>query len=197
MNDAHYVRPAGLPGAADIKTYDVGNFFIASQGILNNVAVGELHVRYRCRLSIPILGGTVLAAPTNNSVSVFQSTGTEAITSTVAAVLALATATTNGLTVVNTAGSLVLPVGNYLVDANIQVNAATALNVVSISLLKNAVAFASSAFAIPLVAACTATTLPTDSVFYQSNGTDALTLSITSTFTGAGTATGYLRIVAV
>jgi hypothetical protein len=112
LNDAHYVRIAGLPGATDIKTYDVGNFYVSTQGILNAVEVGELHVRYRVRLSIPVLQNA-LAAPVNNSVSWFQSTSTQTLTTAVATTLLLATAKTNGLAIVNTAGSFVPPLGNY------------------------------------------------------------------------------------
>lgn len=125
MVDAHYIRPAGVPGSADIKTYDVGNFQIATQGILTNVAIGELHVRYRCRLSIPILGTTALAAPINNSVSIFNSSGDEALTKSVAKTMALATATQNGLAITNTAGSLQPAVGNYLVEGFVNVKDTT------------------------------------------------------------------------
>jgi hypothetical protein len=77
LSDAHFVRPGALPALADIKTYDVGNLNIATQFTAANTATGELHVRYRVRLMIPILppggsqgsgaliaGGAALAAAT-------------------------------------------------------------------------------------------------------------------------------------
>jgi len=41
--------------STDIKTYDLGNFYIATNGQANTNAVGELYVRYRCRLISPEL----------------------------------------------------------------------------------------------------------------------------------------------
>jgi hypothetical protein len=122
MNDGFYIRPAGLPGANDIKTYDVGNLYVSTQGLgANSATVGELHVRYRVRVFFPILENQA-GAPANNSVAFFQTTTTEPITTATPTILLLATSTTNGLGVVNTAGSLALPVGNYLVDCGVVVN---------------------------------------------------------------------------
>jgi hypothetical protein len=122
MNDGFYIRPAGLPGANDIKTYDVGNLYVSTQGLgANSATVGELHVRYRVRVFFPILENQA-GAPANNSVALFQTTTTEPITTATPTNLLLATATTNGLGVVNTSGSLALPVGNYLVDCGVVVN---------------------------------------------------------------------------
>jgi hypothetical protein len=55
MTDAHFVRPGALPAGADIKTYDVGALNVATQATAANTATGELHVRYRVRLMIPVL----------------------------------------------------------------------------------------------------------------------------------------------
>jgi len=59
--DAHYVRPGALPANTDIKTYDVGNLNVGTYGTAANTVTGELHVRYRVKLSIPVLppGGPV------------------------------------------------------------------------------------------------------------------------------------------
>ena len=75
LNDAHFVRPGLQPAGTDIKTYDVGNLYVACQGTAANTAVGELHVHYRLRLRQPVLigpqgngvlvsGGGALAAAT-------------------------------------------------------------------------------------------------------------------------------------
>lgn len=53
--DAKYVRPGALPANTDIKTYDIGNLYVSTQGQANNSAFGELHVRYRCQLKKQIL----------------------------------------------------------------------------------------------------------------------------------------------
>jgi hypothetical protein len=55
LTDAHFVRPGALPANADLKTYDVGTLNVATQATAANTATGELHVRYRVRLMIPIL----------------------------------------------------------------------------------------------------------------------------------------------
>lgn len=54
-----YVR-GDTPPSGDIKTYDVANFFLATQGMTNADAVGELYVSYTVELRTPQLN---LAAP--------------------------------------------------------------------------------------------------------------------------------------
>jgi len=111
-----YVRPGGLPGAADIKTYDVGILNVATQGITVNGEVGELRVRYKCVFCVPILEN-LAGAPTNNQVAIFQSVGNEAVAAnSVAKNILYGGTAINPLGIVNTAGSFVLPAGNYLVD---------------------------------------------------------------------------------
>lgn len=118
-SDSKYVRPFGLPGGSDIKTYDCGNLSVLTVNNGGTNAVGELHVRYGVTFEVPVLEATKSAAPANNQVAVFNSNGGEAITTTVPKQLVLVTATSNGIGAVNTAGSIVLPAGNYLVDANV------------------------------------------------------------------------------
>lgn len=49
-----YTRTGALSGGVDIKTYDVGNFFLSTFGISGaNVALGELYVEYTVRLRTP------------------------------------------------------------------------------------------------------------------------------------------------
>jgi hypothetical protein len=55
LSDAHFVRPGALPANTDLKTYDVGALNVATQGTAANTATGELHVRYRVRLMIPVI----------------------------------------------------------------------------------------------------------------------------------------------
>jgi hypothetical protein len=197
MVDAHYVRPAGLPGAADIKTYDVGNFYIATQGIVNNVSIGELHVRYRCKLSIPILGGTALAAPQNNSVASFSATVAENLTTAVAKTVTAPVVNVNGLGAVNTNGSIVLPVGNYLIDADIRAIYTGLSTVTDLQIQKNGGGVnQTSRLAYTFGTLTTVSLHSTASV--SSNGTDAFTIVSTGTFsTGTGVVQGDIRIVAI
>jgi len=91
-SDAKYVRFGAQPANTDIKTYDVGNLFVTTQGCANTSAIGELHVRYRVRLDKPVLeqalvqGGVVhfssIAATTTNNfaAAALQSGGTPSMT---------------------------------------------------------------------------------------------------------------------
>jgi len=120
QNIAKFVRTGGLPGSSDIKTYDVGNLFVCAEGLsATQFNVNRLYCRYKCHLytRVDVAGA---GAPQNNSVSFFKSSAGEASGSTtVLKQLVLATAVTNGISVVNTAGSMVPPAGNYLVDYTI------------------------------------------------------------------------------
>jgi len=68
--------------------------------------------------SVPVLESST-TAPINNRVAEFVGTAQTAAATTVAQVQPLATSVTNGLQVVNSAGSFTLPVGNYLVSAGV------------------------------------------------------------------------------
>jgi len=48
-----YVRTGGLAANLDIKTYDVGNLFVAAQGMAGASTVGELYVVYDVELETP------------------------------------------------------------------------------------------------------------------------------------------------
>ncbi len=120
-----FVRTGGLPGGGDIKTYDVGNLFVTTQGMGGATEVGEIHVRYRGLLYDRILDSSAAAAPQNNQVSLFQSTATQTYITATPTTAINATATTNGLGIVNTAGVMVPPAGNYLVDWGVAGNDST------------------------------------------------------------------------
>jgi len=117
-----YVRPAGLPGGSDIKTFDAGNLFVATQAIAAaTTELGELRVRYKVRFETPILT-TNDTAPANNQVSQFVGVaGTPVNTATPTAVAFEQAAGANGATnplaiTVTTAITFTPPVGNYLVS---------------------------------------------------------------------------------
>jgi hypothetical protein len=50
QSDAKFVRPGAQPASTDIKTYDVGQLYVSTEGNQNTTAFGRLHVRYQCRL---------------------------------------------------------------------------------------------------------------------------------------------------
>jgi len=195
---ARFVRVGGLPGSSDIKTYDCANFFLSTQGQTANSTIGELHVRYTVELSIPVIEDTV-QAPTNNQVSVFASTGGSepAGANGVAQTLLLATAVTNGIVAVNTAGSIVPPAGNYLFDVIGEVTDTNA-NMTSCQLVlkKNNVAVGPTAI-ISEVGNTNDLSVNLN-LFVSCNGSDAITIVATANYS-AGTTTwyGYLRITAI
>jgi hypothetical protein len=76
FKDAMYVRPGAQPANTDIKTYDLGNLFVACQGTAANTAVGELHVEYRLRLMIPVLEAAAAFVPSAVSLAISQGVGT-------------------------------------------------------------------------------------------------------------------------
>jgi hypothetical protein len=192
--DAKYVRTAGLPGSADIKTYDVGNLNIATQGIAANSEIGELHVAYRIRLMKPVLESAAVA-PVNNSFSVFTTNASEATANNTTQTVLFATPSVNGAAVVNTAGSFVPPPGNYLVDWYVSWNG-TAITNVNMNLQKNSVDYLVPTAYQPNDATPTGDTtfnLSGFPAFVSANGTDAFRIRAQASQTGAGTLFGVFR----
>jgi len=56
---ARYVRPGVQPANTDIKTYDAGVLYVSSSGTTSGGVCGELRVRYRVRLSEPVLESAI------------------------------------------------------------------------------------------------------------------------------------------
>jgi hypothetical protein len=50
-----YVRPGAQPANTDIKIYDAGVVYVSTYGNTNTSVVGELRIRYRVRLEVPVL----------------------------------------------------------------------------------------------------------------------------------------------
>jgi len=146
--DAKFVRPGAQPANTDIKTYDVGNLIVSTQGCTNTTTIGELHVRYRVRFSKPVLdaatvvGGVVhfsaISATTGANLTnmVLQSGGTPSLT---------------GITM--TAQTITFPAnipGNFLVQVNLMgatscsalsfaSGTATALNIQTVNATRDAI----------------------------------------------------------
>jgi len=53
--DGWYIRPGLQPVNTDIKTYDCGVLNVSTYGCANDTAIGELRVRYKCTLHVPVL----------------------------------------------------------------------------------------------------------------------------------------------
>jgi len=194
-----YVRSGGLPGSSDIKTYDAGNLNVATQGCIDATEIGELRVKYRVTFKVPVLDSTT-SAPKNNSVALFRSAvGTPAgLVTTTVTILPLATEVYNGLGAVNTAGSIVLPAGNYLVDFNAEINFTGSSTACQAEIYKDGVAINGNVQNNTYVAAQLTNTSITVSSLFVSNGSNVLTCQQAATFsTGAANPGGVLRIVAI
>jgi len=203
-SDAKFIRTAGLPGGSDIKTYDCANVYIAAQG--QNIAttiLGELHVRYTVILSDPIILGQ-LGLPNNYSVSQFVSNANEALTTATPYTMLLADTTPgdgylNGLGIVNTTGSLVLPLGNYMMSYTLNFttsgNSTGFFAYVTKNGTPNPVSYTNMHFP---VGAYPDVTLVSTPFFVTSIGTESFKFIAYPTFSsGTNTANGTLVIVAV
>jgi hypothetical protein len=196
----HYVRPGNLPGASDIKMYDVGVLNFGTDGNINANEVGELWVHYSGTFHVQVLESTS-TAPVNFQVALFESSAQQALASGTPLTLTVPTATANGLGAVNTAGAIVLPAGNYLLDGAVLGTAGTSLTVINAQWFKNAGAIASAVQSPTLAASSVAvvTSCPVNATpyFVSVNGTDSISLKITVTGTGGVNGSGWIRVVAV
>jgi len=192
----YYLRPGALPGAADIKLYDCGNMHLVVDSTANTSTIGILSVEYEGYFLDQIQPNSA-AAPTNNRVASFQSSAGEALATATDHQMLFATEETNGIGAVNTAGSIVLPAGNYLVFGHINSSdtSAEAFTVV-MDIEKNGTSIYTTSLSRPEVGPITVganCNLTADGqVFFSSNGTDALTIDIrptgaAGTLEGAGT----------
>jgi hypothetical protein len=110
---AKFVRPGGVPGGSDIKTYDAGTLFVATQAQTANATLGELRVRYVVELSVPVLelGNGAPTCYTTTYGTVTFNPPTSVLT------YCEFTYDTNGLGITDDgAGTMTLPVGNYFVS---------------------------------------------------------------------------------
>jgi len=200
-SDAKFVRPGGLPGGSDIKTYDCGNLFVSISGIEANMGtLGELYVRYNCVLSVPVLESTNVA-PTNYFVSSQQDTSASLTTGVnyqplFAAVASNTVVNVNGIGLVNTSGSLVPPPGNYILDVDCQFFNASGDNIEVATLQINKNSNVQGGLAWFDGPGLQVVTLH-KSIYISCNGTDAITVTVESNFTTPTTVTSVYRLVAI
>jgi len=199
MADSKYIRPAGLPGSSDIKTYDSGNLAVSTIGNHDTTLLGELHVRYAVVFEVPVLeapaGGST---PANNQVSEFNDPAF-VIATGVPTTAPLATTLFNGANAVNVAGTITLAQGNYLVDAITEFSGGTAFTHTQLQLVKNGTPVAS---AIAARSASAGAVVSQDTLnitaFVQANGTDTVSLLVTGTSAaGVITETSVMRLTLI
>jgi len=181
MQDSYFVRPGGLPGSSDIKTYDVGVLSVSTIGNNSSANIGELRVRYAIMLHDPILENTIVAPP-NYHVSCFQSTAAETAAATsIAATMLLATAISNGLGLVNNAGTFTLPLGNYLIFAQNQAYSAGSALAGSILSLNGGTLFNASDYSSYPVSS----QFTSGFCFISSTGATTVTLTVTDNYSSS------------
>lgn len=199
-SDAKYLRSGAAPAGSDLKTYDGGNIYVSTYGQGGTAACCELRHKSRFMVFAP----TLLLASGSGATSqtaMFQSTSAEAAAATtVAKTLALATASSNGLGAVNTAGSIVPPSGTYAVDVDVlAVGSGANLTAFKLDLLKNGASTQQTAFNFVTSgpdASAQATSGGHISQIVTCNGTDALTVTSTLTYaSGSATTWGTIRFV--
>jgi hypothetical protein len=123
--DGCYVRPGAQPANTDIKTYDAGNLYVSTYGNANTSVLGELRVRYRCRLFVPVLessGSAPGSAGASFEITSVLTGETAAATTVYDAQFATATAPvilSNGIgaTIAST-GLITLPNGVYRFESS-------------------------------------------------------------------------------
>jgi hypothetical protein len=197
-----YVRPGGLPGASDIKTFDCGNLWVSTSGVSDNTTkLGELHVTYAVEFSVPVLESTT-TAPINNSVSFATQSTALALTTTVAGTILwpVASVLANGtMSVFNaTTGSITPPPGNYLVDVVGSVTFGGLATVYALSLRKNGTDIENSIVSRTFTSGTLTADTESLSGYVSCNGTDVLTVVETATFsTSTASAYANIRITAI
>jgi len=196
--DAKYVRAGGVPGGTDIKTYDLGNLNVATIGSTVNAAVGELHVVYRVKLMKPVLEN-LAGAPANRSAAAWSSSANTLLTTATPLTVPFATLQSNGLAIVNTAGSFVPPPGNYIISVFIEIGYGGSGTVASFAIQKNGVTTGGiDTPTMTFTAASLTTVAMNQTIFFSANGTDALTVAATSTFsTSNSSVNGNIVFLAV
>jgi len=201
--ECFFVRPNGsIPGGADPHLYDCGQAFFWTNGQANTNQIGELRVIGSCKLINPVLETSTNPAPQFQQAVFSEPSNTNVFASTNDVVLALATVGANPLAIVNTAGQFVPPVGTYSVSGQVNFVMTGNVTVFSASIEKNGVVVPSATAGLAL------TTLPSGAyanwsssippVVVSCNGTDAITLHGSATFsTGAATCGGFLTFEAI
>lgn len=126
---SNFVRPGIQPPGTDIKTYDIGNFYVITQGMdVKNATCGELYVEYSVKLLTPVYenpattiyaGGTAVGAGTMSAENPFGDS------------LAHVTPESYGILVDNASNFIFAFPGTYLVSAVVQGTTMDELNLTS------------------------------------------------------------------
>jgi len=113
LGKSRFIRSGVLAANLDVKTYDIGQLVVATQGCADTTAIGELYIEYEIELRTPLQSAAQLANAFSSHI-----VGNTAVTN--AAVLGTAPIITGGLDIVAATGggtSIITfnKVGQYLV----------------------------------------------------------------------------------
>jgi len=114
--DAKFVRPGLPPANTDIKTYDCANLYVSTAGNTNATVIGELRVRYRCRLSVPVLESSATSGFAGTQMLITSALAGEASAAT-NTYNTLFASTTNPIVLTNTIGAVLTSTGLITVNA--------------------------------------------------------------------------------
>jgi hypothetical protein len=134
--DGCYVRPGVQPPNTDIKTYDAGNLFVSTFGNTNATVIGELRVRYKCLVSVPVLESAIGGSGAVGSFfQVTSSLSGEPVAASATYQVDFAAATSpiviaNGIgATLASSGLITLPVGSYLIENMSNTSTPSAANI--------------------------------------------------------------------
>lgn len=106
-----YTR-ASLIGSSDLKTYDIGQLFVATEGCADTSDHGYLEVEYHCDLIDKQVGGGAAAAVSSILVA---NLSTNTVISSTTDPIPFDEIIVNGLSASNASGVFTVPAGKYLV----------------------------------------------------------------------------------
>lgn len=112
-SDPKYLRTAAVGGHSDIRLFDGGNLWFVTSGCQNADQIGELRVRYKFKVRLPNL--SVAASSSSGGVTMYNQGAATALTGNTTN-MAFDEEVVNAIGAVNTAGSIVLPAGNYKIE---------------------------------------------------------------------------------
>lgn len=116
-----YVRTGPLAGV-DLKTYDMGRLWISTEGCANTSAHGYIEIEYSVRLFEKQSGVTI---PVNQSVALYNLPANQAVGGSTVVDIDEAVTLPSAAPPTNLNGTVTLPLGNFLVTAQLSWTGAT------------------------------------------------------------------------
>lgn len=188
-----FVRPGGVPGSSDIKTFDAGNLNVATVGNVNTTEIGELRVRYSVTFSVPVLENAT-GPYTNYNAAVFSNTAGQVLVSGTNANATFPTTILNGNGIIVNPGYFTLPVGRYVFEAAVTFAASGGAVIGSLACLfqKNGVNVGLAYTDTVDKPADSSITSMLPSFIVESNGTDNFSILLGCTYVGGVVTTTQL-----